>query len=96
MASPTTLLALSLIALLLVFIGLVSGWVLSETPVIESKSKLKTMIAVAITVVWIIVTIADMLLTGYSMSPLIHALMGGLVGYFFTDEGIQFNIGGGE
>lgn len=87
---------MGLIALLLLLIGSVVGWILIESPVIESKAKLKAMVAAAVTIVWIIATIADIIVTGYAMSPLIHALMGGLVGYFFTNDGVQFNIGGSE
>lgn len=93
MLPPTTLIALGTIALLLILIGVVSGWIIS-TPTNPKKSTLKTLVAVAVTFVWIIATIADIFIAAYSVSILIHALMGGLVGYFFTDEGITFNIGG--
>lgn len=93
MLTPTTLIALGILALLLVLMGSIVGWVLADSPIVETKSKLKALVAIAVTAVWIVSTIADIVITGYAMSPLIHALMGGLVGYFFTDDGLQFNIG---
>lgn len=96
MLPPTTLTVLLLLAASLFVVGLLLGWLLSNHSGKTTKSKLKTMVAIAVTFVWISTTLADMVISAYSVSPLVHALMGAIVGYFFTEEGLQFNIGGNE
>jgi len=52
------------------------------------------MVAVIVTIGWITATVAGILIATYTVSPLLHALMGAIVGYFFTEDGLTFNIGG--
>lgn len=75
------------------FAGVLVGWVISNHTETETNAKLKTMVAIVITLGWITSTVAGILLTAYTVSPLLHALMGAIVGYFFTDDGIDFSIG---
>lgn len=86
-----------LLAIALFVLGITLGWLFSNTRGSETaRRKLKTLVALAVTLVWIVATIADIALTGYTVSPLLHALMGAIVGYFFTEDGIEFNVGGNE
>lgn len=88
--STTTLI---LLTITLFCIGILIGWILSNHAELSPHSRLKTMVAVVITLGWISATIAGILIASYTVSPLLHALMGAIVGYFFTDDGITFNIG---
>jgi hypothetical protein len=93
MVTPTTT-TIVLLAVTLFHVGLLIGWILSSRTEVTTKSKLKTMVAVVITLGWISATVAGILIASYTVSPLLHALMGAIVGYFFTEDGLTFNIGG--
>ena len=93
MLTPTTT-TIVLLAVTLFHVGLLIGWMLSNHTGGTTESKLKTMVAVVITLGWISATVAGILIASYTVSPLLHALMGAVVGYFFTDDGVNFNIGG--
>jgi len=85
---------LILLTATLFLIGILIGWIMSNHAELTTRNKLRTMVAVIITLGWISATIAGILIASYTVSPLLHALMGAIVGYFFTDEGLTFNIGG--
>ena len=91
--TPIILYALA-IAITLFILGVGIGWILTQDSQQTTKQKLQTGIAIAVTIVWIFAVVADVLLTGYTLSPLVHAIMGAVVGYFFTDEGLSINLGG--
>jgi uncharacterized membrane protein YciS (DUF1049 family) len=93
MAEPinTTLI---LLAVTLFFVGIMIGWIMSNHAELSTHSKLKAMVAVVITIGWITSTISAILIVSYTVSPFLHALMGAIVGYFFTEDGLTFNIGG--
>lgn len=82
-----------LISITLFSIGLLLGWLYSKDSQATTESKLKLMVAVVISLGWISATAAGIFITGYSVSPMLHALMGAIVGYFFTEDGVNFNIG---
>jgi len=83
-----------LLAVTLFFVGIMIGWIMSNHAELSTHSKLKAMVAVVITIGWITSTISAILIASYTVSPLLHALMGAIVGYFFTDDGINLNVGG--
>lgn len=88
---PITLI---LVSTTLFAVGLLIGWIHSKDSAVTTERKIKTMVAVVITLGWISATAAGIFMAGYTVSPMLHALMGAIVGYFFTDDGIEFNIGG--
>lgn len=91
--TPIILYALA-IAITLFILGVGIGWILTKGSQQTTKEKLKTGIAIAVTIVWIFAVVADVLVTGYTLSPLVHAIMGAVVGYFFTEDGVSINVGG--
>lgn len=93
MVTPNLIL-LVLVAVGSFALGVLVGWVFSDHAEVDTSSKLKTMVAVAITLGWLATTIAGIALATYTVSPLIHGLMGAIVGYFFTKDGINFTVGG--
>jgi len=85
---------LILLTLVTVFsFGALVGWLISNLSELTARTKMKVMVAVVISLGWISATVSGILLTSYSVSPLLHALMGAIVGYFFTEDGINFNVG---
>lgn len=89
---PPVLLTILLLAIFLTGLGL--GYVYTADSKQTQPEKLRTLIALVVTLVWVAAIAADMFLSGYMISPLIHAIMGAVVGYFFADKGLDINIGG--
>lgn len=92
MVSPisTTLL---LVSVTLFSVGLLIGWLYTRDSEVTTRNKIKWMVAVVITLGWISATAAGIFIAGYTVSPMLHALMGAIVGYFFTEDGINLNFG---
>lgn len=78
----------------LFLLGLGIGYIYSRDSEASTASRTRTALAVLVTIVWTFAVAADVLVTGYTVSPLIHAIMGAVVGYFFADNGLNINIGG--
>jgi uncharacterized membrane protein len=95
MVSPVTT-TLIVVSTTLFLVGLLIGWIYSKDSERTTKKKVKTMVAIVVTLGWISATTAEIFVVSYTVSPLLHGLMGAIVGYFFTDEGINLNIGGSE
>jgi hypothetical protein len=62
----------------------------------NSNAKTQTTIAVFITVIWAITVIAEIFVSGYSVSIAIHGIMGSVVGYLFSNKDFNINIGGSK
>jgi hypothetical protein len=85
-----TTLFLSSIALFL--FGIIAG--LATKDDMFTDSNLRIAVALLITIVWALSIAAGILIPAYTVSPLVHGIMGGVVGYLFTEDGITLNIGG--
>lgn len=75
-------------------LGLAIGWILTANSPSTSTEKLRIAISVVVTLLWVVTVAADIFITGYTVSPLMHAIMGAIVGYFFTDKEINIGITG--
>jgi hypothetical protein len=95
MVTPTSTM-LVLVSITLFFVGLLIGWLYTRDSELGTKDKVKWMVAVVITLGWISATTAGIFIAGYTVSPMLHALMGAIVGYFFTEDGVNLNIGGND
>jgi len=93
MVTPITT-TLILVSVTLFLVGLLTGWLYSKDSMVSTESKIQLLVAVVVTMGWISATVAGILVASYTVSPLLHALMGAIVGYFFTNDGLTFNIGG--
>jgi hypothetical protein len=91
--STTTI---GLLSLSLFSIGLLIGWIYSRDSKTTLKNKIRLLVTIVIMLGWISTTAAGIIIANYSVSPMIHALMGSIVGYFFTEDGINVNIGNNE
>lgn len=94
MPEPLTIFLLA--SLVLFFVGLIGGWFLSQKDVHFTQSNLQILVGVLVTVVWAASIVAEILIPAYTVSVLIHGIMGAVVGYLFSDDGLTFNIGGKE
>lgn len=73
--------------------GALVGYLYSRDAEKTQTEKTRTVIAISVTLVWITAMIADILIANYVISPLVHAIMGAVVGYFFADKGVNINLG---
>lgn len=92
MSEPLSIFLLA--SLVLFFVGLIGGWFLSQKDVRFTRSNLQILVGVLVTVVWAVSIVAEILVPAYTVSVLIHGIMGAVVGYLFSDDGLTFNIGG--
>jgi hypothetical protein len=90
---PTISLTILLSGISIFLAGLVSGWLYSRESTTSTETKMKIVVGMVITLGWISATAAGIFIAGYTVSPMLHALMGAIVGYFFTDDGINLNLG---
>ena len=92
MVSTTTLLVLSSLTLFLV--GILGGWLLTRASVNTSEVQLKIAVGTVVTIVWVVSIAAEILIVNYTASVVIHGIMGAVVGYLFSDQGVNINLGG--
>lgn len=93
MQEPTTIFILGSLALFL--FGIVGGWLLTMRD--ESiKSDLQIVVGVLVTIVWVVSIAAEIIIPAYTVSMLVHGIMGAVVGYLFSEDGITLNVGGGN
>ena len=89
--ATTTILLISLAVFL---VGLLIGWVISRRDENLTKSDLQMAVGLIVTIVWVVSIGAEILIPAYTVSVLVHGIMGGVVGYLFSDEGITLNLRG--
>lgn len=82
-----------LVSILLFVVGMVLGWYVSTRHVIEPKTHLRVLVGILVTVMWVISIVAEIIITGYTVGVLVHGIMGAVVGYLFSEDGITINIG---
>lgn len=93
MVELTTLFLLASLALFL--FGIAGGWYLSKKHDDKSlKTRLQVVVGVLVSIVWVVSIAAEIIIPAYTVSMLVHGIMGAVVGYLFSDDGITFNIGG--
>lgn len=86
---------MAILSLILFSIGVVGGWLLSRNASEElfTRSNLQIAVGILVTIVWAITIAAEILIPTYTVSVLIHGIMGAVVGYLFSDDGLDINIG---
>lgn len=91
---PTTFIILIIGATAILLIGTLIGIYLSRQQEVLTKGSLRVVVGAVVTIVWVVTIGAEILIPAYTVSVLIHGIMGAVVGYLFSDSGITFNIGG--
>jgi len=89
-----TLTIFLLASLVLFLVGIIGGWYLSQREQIFTRSNLQIVVGILVTIVWAASIAAEIIIPAYTVSVLVHGIMGAVVGYLFSDDGITFNIGG--
>ena len=89
-----TLTIFLLASLVLFLVGIIGGWYLSQREQIFTRSNLQIVVGTLVTIVWAASIAAEIIIPAYTVSVLVHGIMGAVVGYLFSDDGITFNIGG--
>lgn len=92
MPDPFTIFLLG--SLVLFAIGMVIGWQFSQEENVFTQSNLQIAVGIIVTIVWVASIAAEILIPAYSVSFLIHGIMGAVVGYLFADDGFDITIGG--
>lgn len=86
-----------LVSLFLFQIGIIGGWLISRRNGDRSyKSKLQVVIGALVTAIWVVSIVAEIFIPAYTVSMLVHGIMGAVVGYLFSEDGVTINIGGSD
>lgn len=91
MVEPTTVFVLGSLALFLIGTGV--GWALTRLRGNYASPPVQIAIALLITIVWVIAVAAEILVPTYTVSMMLHGIMGAVVGYLFSEDGITINVG---
>lgn len=96
MAEQITILLLTTLASFLS--GIIVGAVITRTEGTRTftRERLQLAIGVVVTIVWVITIVADILMASYNVSVFVHGIMGAVVGYLFSDEGLTFTLTGDD
>lgn len=70
------------------FIGITAGYFLRGflDKKLRNDNSGRTFVLIVVTVAWVISSIADILIVEYSTNPLLHGLMGAIVGFFYKPK----------
>lgn len=94
MFTPTTT-TIILISLAIFILGSASGWLITKmSEGTFTRSNLQILVGVLVTIVWVLAIIAEIIIPAYTVSVLIHGIMGAIVGYLFSDDGLSINLTG--
>lgn len=72
-------------------LGMLVGWGIVRNSERISPEELRRIIAIVILAVYLVSVLADIAIPEYSTPILLHAIMGGIVGYLFS-SGEDFNF----
>lgn len=72
-------------------IGTLFGWSIASNLTDLEQSELRRLMAVVMLGAYVISLLADIQVSGYQTPMLLHAIMGGIFGYLFSQGG-DFNI----
>jgi len=92
MLDPTIIYILTSLSTFILGVG--GGYLLTRGDTTFVRYKLQTAVAISVTLVWIISIVAEIIISSYTVSALVHGIMGAVVGYLFSDEGLIINVGG--
>jgi uncharacterized membrane protein AbrB (regulator of aidB expression) len=91
MFNTTTLFTVGSLALFLIGLGV--GWYVTRLREQYTNPPIQTAIALLITIVWVVAVAAEIIVPAYSVSMMLHGIMGAVVGYLFSEDGITINVG---
>lgn len=70
------------------FIGITAGYFIRGVldKKITNENSARTFVLIVVTIAWVVSSIADILIVDYSTNPLLHGLMGAIVGFFYKPK----------
>lgn len=90
----TTLLVIVVVANVAFIVGMLMGWRVLSKPEPITQSDLRIAIGALVSIAWTLSIAAEIVIPSYTVSLLIHGIMGAVVGYLFSEDGLTLNIGG--
>jgi hypothetical protein len=81
-------------SIIVFLLGRYSRWKLPDFTDVFTESNLQIAVGILVTIVWAVTVTAEILIPAYTVSVLIHGIMGAVVGYLFSEDGITFSLGG--
>jgi hypothetical protein len=93
MVELTTIFILASIFLFL--LGIAGGWLVARkrTPTQKKKTNLQIVVGILVAIMWVVSIAAEIIIPAYTVSVLVHGIMGAVVGYLFSNDGLTINIG---
>ena len=74
--------------------GVIVGWALAKQLDMLEQREVRRIIALVLMATYTISILADIMMAEYTTPILLHAIMGGIIGYLFSQgEGFNINIG---
>jgi uncharacterized protein (UPF0333 family) len=92
MAEPYT--TFLVVSFSLLAFGIAAGYLINRNSEAFTRSNLRIAVGILVTIVWVATIAAEIIIPAYTVSVLIHGIMGAVVGYLFSDDGLDINIGG--
>ncbi len=93
---PEPIITFTLASIVIFAIGIIVGWQLSTPENVFTQSNLQIVVGILVTLMWVASIVAEILIPAYTVSALIHGIMGAVVGYLFSEDGLNLNIRNGE
>lgn len=90
---PEPIIIFTLASIVIFAVGIIVGWQLSTVENVFTQSNLQIVVGLLVTIMWIASIAAEILIPTYTVSVLIHGIMGAVVGYLFSEDGINLNLG---
>lgn len=85
-----------LIAATIFIVGVLTGWILSLSQDGFTTKDLQMVVGVLVTIMWVVSIAAEIIIAAYTVSVLVHGIMGAVVGYLFSNEGLNITLGKGR
>lgn len=86
----------AVVSAILFILGAILGVQFSTEEDVFTQSNLQIAVGILVSIMWVASIVAEITMPAYTASVLVHGLMGAVVGYFFSEDGLSIKIGGGE
>lgn len=73
--------------------GLGIGWYLSRFLGRGFDTPIRVFVTLIVAIVWTVAVVAEIVIPAYTVSMMLHGIMGAVVGYFFSSDGLPIPNG---
>ena len=81
----------ALIAIISYSLGLLSGVIVGKTVNKSGDEGNSTLVLIIVTIIWAMSMVVDIISPTYETSPLVHGLMGAIVGFYYKQRKSVWN-----